>query len=58
MWQTAEKLLDSGSICCVHKAVHAHNSFANPDEVIPQEFSFDPHKSFTIPKAGIAALQF
>lgn len=41
-----------------HADIHAHNTFENPDEVVPVEIDFDPRKTFVVPKAGIVALQF
>lgn len=41
-----------------HEDMHAHNTFENPNEVAPVSYEFDPRKPFTVPKAGIVALQF
>lgn len=37
--------------------MHAHNTFENPDAVIPTTLDFDPTKAFMLPKAGIAAIE-
>jgi alpha-N-arabinofuranosidase len=38
--------------------IHAHNTFENPEAVVPVEFDFDPTKPLTIPKAAVVALSF
>lgn len=52
-------LPDSGiARVLAHEDIHAHNTFENPNEVMPVTVAFDPRKPFTVPKAGIVALQF
>ncbi len=38
--------------------MHAHNTFEEPDAVVPQELVLDPTKPIRIPKAGILAITF
>lgn len=53
------ELPDTGTArILAHEDMHAHNTFENPDEVVPVTMTFDPRKPFTVPKAGIAALTF
>ena len=39
-----------------HDDIHAHNTFENPENVMPVEFDFDPPKPLTIPKAAVVAV--
>ena len=41
-----------------HEDMHAHNTFENPDKVVPTEQDIDTTKEITIPKAGILAIRF
>ncbi len=41
-----------------HDDIHAHNTFENPEVVVPVEFDFDPTKPLNIPKAAVVALSF
>ena len=41
-----------------HDDIHAHNTFEDPEVVVPTEFDFDPTKPLTIPKAAVVALSF
>lgn len=38
--------------------VHAHNTFENPDAVVPEHFTVDLTDAVTVPKAGVLALRF
>ena len=38
--------------------MHAHNTFEEPNAVVPQELVLDPTKPIRIPKAGILAITF
>ena len=38
--------------------IPAHNTFEDPEVVVPTEFDFDPTKPLTIPKAAVVAVSF
>ena len=56
---TGMELPSKGVMCLLaHEDIHAHNTFENPDTVVPTMKEFNPRKSIVIPKAGIVTLQF
>ena len=38
--------------------MHAHNTFDAPETVVPVTIELDPAKTFVLPKASIAAIEF
>jgi len=41
-----------------HEDMHAHNTFENPETVVPIEFSINTESPITIPKTGILSICF